>query len=218
MRLLVVEDDAQLGDLLLDDLSDEGYSVDWAQAGDEALSLLESFPFDLVVLDVMLPGLDGFSLIEELRHQKNNVPVLMLTAKDQVADRIHGLELGADDYLTKPFALGELRARVRALLRRSMNEGTNHIEQGRLRLDLASRLAWWQDAELELSGREYALLEYLALHPKAYYTREMLLDHVWPGDSDISPRTVDAYIRFLRSKLANDAIETVRNLGYRFKG
>lgn len=218
MRVLIVEDDVGIGELLHDDLSDEGYAVDLAESGEAALSLLASFPFDLVVLDVTLPGLDGFAVAREIRHQKNTIPILMLTARDRVEDRIKGLELGADDYLVKPFNLGELRARVRALLRRASGASDNTVEVGRLRLELSERRVYWEGAALAVSGREYALLAYLALHEKGYYSREMLLEHVWSGDSSVSPRTVDTYIRYLRVKLSDDAIETVRNLGYRFRG
>jgi DNA-binding response OmpR family regulator len=218
MRVLVVEDDVGIGELLRDALSREGYAVDWAQDGDEALSLAGSFPYDLLILDIMLPGADGFTIAKTLRRDKLTAPILMLTARDDVDDRVKGLELGADDYLVKPFHLKELRARVRALLRRSQGEASNHIEVGRLKLDLAKRRVWWQEIELELSGREYALLEFLALHANGFYTREALLEHVWSGETSVDPRTVDTYILYLRRKLSSEAIETVRNLGYTFRG
>jgi two-component system, OmpR family, response regulator len=218
MRILVVEDDTGIGELVVDELTREGYAVDWAQDGDEALSLTESFPYDLLVLDLMLPGKDGFTVAQTLRLHKQRVPILMLTARDGIDDRVKGLELGADDYLVKPFHLKELRARVRALLRRSQGEASNLVEVGRLNLDLEKKQVWWQKLELELSGREYALLEFLALHAGGFYSREALLEHVWPGEASIDPRTVDTYILYLRRKLATDAIETVRNLGYTFRG
>lgn len=218
MRVLVVEDDLGVGELVTDELKGEGYAVDWAQDGDEALSLLADFPYDLVVLDIMLPGRDGFEVTKTLRDARQQVPVLMLTARDGVDDRVRGLEGGADDYLVKPFHLTELRARVRALLRRAHGEGGNEVVVGRLRLELSQKRAWWQDNEINLSGREYTLLEFLTLHAGGYYPREALLEHVWPGDAGIDPRTVDTYIRYLRRKLGDDAVETVRNLGYRFRG
>ncbi len=218
MRILVVEDDLGIGELLSDELSREGYAVDWAQEGDAALSLSESFPYDLIVLDIMLPGIDGFNIANTLRSKKQAVPILMLTARDSIDDRVKGLELGADDYLVKPFHLKELRARVRALLRRSQGEASNSVEVGRLKLDLEKKQVWWQNTELELSGREYALLEFLALHANGFYTRKSLLEHVWSGEASIDPRTVDTYILYLRRKLSNNAIETVRNLGYTFRG
>lgn len=218
MRVLVVEDDLGVGELVTDELKGQGYAVDWAQDGDEALSLLADFPYDLVVMDIMLPGRDGFGVTKTLRDARQQVPVLMLTARDGVDDRVRGLEGGADDYLVKPFHLTELRARVRALLRRAHGEGGNEVVVGRLRLELSQKRAWWQEEEVALSGREYNLIEFLALHAGGYYPREALLEHVWPGDAGIDPRTVDTYIRYLRRKLGDDAVETVRNLGYRFRG
>lgn len=218
MRLLLVEDDPDVGALVSEALEAQGYALDWARDGQEALNMLESYPYDLVVLDVMLPRADGFSVVGRLRAMKNRVPVLMLTARDALEDRVRGLELGADDYLLKPFALAELRARVRALLRRSKGEAGNAVQVGRLRLSLETRQAWWEDSELKLTGREYALLEFLALHAGGYYPREALLEHVWPGDSSTDARTVDTYIRYLRRKLGDEAIETVRGLGYTFRG
>jgi two-component system, OmpR family, response regulator len=218
MRVLVVEDDLGIGELVTDELTSEGYALDWAQDGDEALSLAESFPYDLIVLDIMLPGRDGFSIAETLRMKKQAVPILMLTARDSIDDRVKGLELGADDYLVKPFHLKELRARVRALLRRSQGEASNAVEVGRLKLNLERKQVWWQEVELELSGREYGLLEFLALHAGGFYSRESLLEHVWSGEASIDSRTVDTYILYLRRKLSTDAIETVRNLGYTFRG
>ena len=218
MRILVVEDDRGIGELVCDDLSEQGYATDWARDGDEALSLLASFPYDLVVLDLTLPGHDGFEIVGDLRRRGNKVPVLMLTARDGVEDRVKGLELGADDYLVKPFHLTEVRARVRALLRRSQGEASNQITVGRLALDVAQKRAWFAGDEVHLSGREYTVLEFLALNAGAHFSRDALLEHVWPGDSSIDPRTVDTYIRYLRRKLGDDAILTVRNLGYRFRG
>jgi two-component system, OmpR family, response regulator len=218
MRVLVVEDDLGIGELVSGQLTKEGYAVDWAQDGDEALSLSKSFPYDLIVLDIMLPGADGFTIAKTLRANKQSVPILMLTARDGIDDRVKGLELGADDYLVKPFHIKELRARVRALLRRSQGEASNTVEVGRLKLDLEKKQVWWQDSELELSGREYTLLEFLALHANGFYTRERLLEHVWSGETSVDPRTVDTYILYLRRKLSSDAIETVRNLGYTFRG
>ncbi|MCA9836110.1 MAG: response regulator transcription factor [Trueperaceae bacterium] len=218
MRILVVEDDLAIAELVKEDLEAQGFAVDWAQDGDEAYSLSRSFPYDLLVLDIMLPGQNGFELTKKLRTEKAKVPVLMLTARDGIEDRVKGLELGADDYLVKPFHLTELRARVMALLRRSKGEADNSIQVGRLKLDISRRQVVWQGESISLSGREYALLEFFALHADGFYPREKLLEHVWPGEASIDPRTVDTYIRYLRRKLGDDAIETVRNIGYRFRG
>jgi two-component system OmpR family response regulator/two-component system response regulator QseB len=216
--MLVVEDDPEVAELVAEALADDGYAVDTAGDGEEAAGLLNSFPYDLVLLDVMLPGRNGFECIREWRAEGFLVPVLMLTARDTLDDRVNGLEGGADDYLVKPFHLKELRARVRALLRRAYGRGENRVTAGRLTLDLEGRRAWWQDQEIHLSGREYALLVFLALNQERHYPREVLLEHVWPGESMIDARTVDTYIRYLRRKLGDDSIETVRGLGYRFMG
>lgn len=218
MRILVVEDDPGIGELVRDELSDNGYAVDWVTDGAEALGLLGSFPYDLVVLDVMLPGHDGFTVTERLRRRGSEVPVLILTARDALDDRVRGLELGADDYLVKPFHLSEFRARVRALLRRAYHPGGNRIEVSRVVIDSGQRRAWFEGEELSLSGREYALLEFLALHPGAYFPREALVEHVWSGEASVDPRTVDTYIHYLRRKLGDDVVQTVRGLGYRFNG
>jgi len=218
MRILLVEDDTGIGELIKEELEAQSFAVDWAQHGDEGYELSQAFPYDLIVLDIMLPGQNGFEIIEKLRNEKNKVPVLMLTARDGVEDRVKGLELGSDDYLVKPFHLTEFRARVRALLRRSKGEADNTVNVGRLDLDISQRRAVWQGEEVALSGREYALLEFFALNSEGYYPRERLLEHVWSGESSIDPRTVDTYIRYLRRKLGDDAIETVRGLGYRFSG
>ncbi len=218
MRVLVAEDDLGIGDLVSEDLRDQGYAVDWAQDGDEAWSLLESFSYDLLVLDLMLPGRDGFDLAVTLRAQHNTLPILMLTARGNVTDRVRGLQAGADDYLVKPFHLDELRARILALLRRAGGGASNRLIVGRCTLELAHRRVWFSDLELHLSATEYALLTFLALHPEGYFSREELLEHVWDGDTSIDSRTVDTYILYLRRKLSDDVIETRRGLGYRFRG
>jgi two-component system OmpR family response regulator/two-component system response regulator QseB len=218
VRLLVVEDDPRISDLLSDTLTDEGYAVDTVPDGLQALGLLECFPYDLVVLDVMLPYRDGFEVVRALRSDGRSVPVLMLTARDGVDDRVRGLESGADDYLIKPFHLRELRARVRALLRRANGASDNRVEVGALTLDLEGKRAFWEGAEVSLSGLEFTLLEFLALHRERFYSREALLEHVWSGEKSVDARTVDTYIHYLRRKLSAQAIETMRGLGYRFRG
>lgn len=218
MRLLVVEDDPRVSALLTDTLVDEGYAVDSVTDGLQALGLLEGFPYDLVLLDVMLPHCDGFEVVTRLRSGDRDVPVLMLTARDGLDDRVRGLESGADDYLVKPFHLRELRARVRALLRRANGSSDNRIEVGSLVLDLEGKRVFWQGCEVNLSGLEFALLEFLVLHHDRFYSREALLEHVWSGERSVDARTVDTYIHYLRRKLDAQAIETVRGLGYRFKG
>ncbi len=218
MRLLIVEDDNDIAEMLADYLTSKGFAIDIAKDGAEADSILEMFPFDIVILDIMLPKMNGYELIKKLRQQDNDIPVLMLTARDSIEDKINGLELGADDYLVKPFHMTELHARLLALLRRSKGKAKNHIKVGRLELDLSKQNAIWKDKQLTLSAREYSLLEFFALNSGGFYTRDNLLEHVWAGEDSINPRTVDTYILYLRRKLGNDAIKTVRGLGYSFTG
>lgn len=218
MRTLIVEDDPEINALLAETLEGLGYAVDRCGRGDDALGLLDHFPYDLVLLDLMLPARDGLDVLRTVRSRGLTTPVLVLTARDGVRDRVDGLERGADDYLVKPFHLQELRARVRALVRRSTGAAQNLVSVGRLEMDLERRTVHWDGHGVRLAGREYALLEFLALHADGYYPRETLLEHAWPADASIDPRTVDTYIRYLRRKLDDSAIDTARGLGYRFKG
>ncbi len=218
MHILVVEDDFGMGELICEDLREQGYAVDWARDGDEALSLLSSFEYDLLVLDIMLPGSNGFEVTQTLRAKGNKIPILMLTAQGDVDSLVKGLEKGADDYLSKPFNFKELRARVLALLRRSQGEASNHVSVGRCEIDLSQKRAWFNGLEINLSNTEYTLLMFLVLNAEKYFTREELLEHVWSGESNVDSRTVDTYIHYLRRKLASDVIETRRRTGYRFRG
>jgi DNA-binding response OmpR family regulator len=222
MRLLLVEDDVKLTRALERGLAREGYAVDVAQTGDEGLERATSADFDAVILDVMLPGLDGFAVCEELRRRERFVPVLMLTARGEVADRIRGLDGGADDYLVKPFDFGELLARLRVLVRRGPNERAPMLAVGGIRLDADAHLVTRAGHQVELTGREFAVLELLARNAGAVVPRARLLEEVWDGDPDVSPNVVDVYVGYLRKKLERPGhprlIRTVRGVGFVLEG
>jgi len=219
MRVLVVEDEAKLAQLLARGMSEEGHLVDRARRGDEALAQARSARYDAIVLDVMLPGLDGLGVTRRLREEGIWTPVLMLTARDAVGDRIRGLDSGADDYLMKPFSFDELLARLRALGRRAPHERAATLEVGDLRLDPAAHRAWRGDVELVLSAREFALLEHFMRHPGSVLTRDQLLDGVWDMAFETRSNLVDVYVRYLREKVdrpfGRHSIQTVRGVGYR---
>jgi two-component system OmpR family response regulator len=218
MRLLVVEDDRKLVRALERGLGDEGYAVDVAYTGEQALALARSNEYDAIVLDLMLPGVDGFTVCEELRRMERWLPVLMLTARADVADRIRGLDAGADDYLVKPFDFGELLARLRALTRRGPSERPPVLEAGELRFDPATRVVTRAGREVELTAREFEVLEFLARHEGEVVTRRQLLEHVWDSEYEGSPNIVDVYVGYLRKKLEDPSghrlIRTVRGVGF----
>jgi two-component system, OmpR family, response regulator len=221
MRILVVEDEPKMRALLRRALAEEGYAVDVAADGGRALELATAAVFDVVVLDVMLPGLDGFEVCAHLRRRGVWAPVLMLTARDAVGDRVRGLDGGADDYLTKPFSLEELLARLRALIRRGPTERPAVLEAGDLRLDPATRTVTRGEVEIGVTGKEYALLEALIRRPGIVLTRQMLLQHCWDLATNPYSNVVDAHIKALRDKIdrpfGTHAIETVRGAGYRMR-
>jgi len=221
MRILVVEDEPKMRALLERALSEEGYAVDTAPDGQAALTLAAVASFDAIVLDVMLPVLDGFTVAQRLRRNRVWTPVLLLTARDAVADRVRGLDCGADDYLTKPFSLDELFARLRALLRRGPHERPVVLEAGDLRLDPATRQVWRGAVEIELTSKEHALLEALLRRPGTVFTRDMLLEHCWDLAGRSASNVVDVHIRALRDKIdrpfGTAGIETVRGAGYRLR-
>jgi two-component system OmpR family response regulator len=221
MRILVVEDEPKLARLLARGLAEEGHSADIAGTGEEALWMADSHAYDAIVLDVMLPGLDGFAVCRRLRERRNWTPVLMLTARDALDDRITGLDTGADDYLLKPFAFGELLARLRALVRRGPTERPTELEVGDLRLDPAARRVWRGDDEIDLSAREFALLEVFMRHAGEALTRVQLLDGAWDMAFEARSNIVDVYVRYLREKIdrpfGRETLETVRGIGYRLR-
>ena len=221
MRLLVVEDEVKMAGLLKRALDEEGYAVDVTGSGEEALWLGTENPYDAIVLDLLLPDVDGFAVCRGLRERGRWTPVLMLTARDAVRDRVAGLDAGADDYLTKPFSLAELLARLRALIRRGATERPSVLRVGDLSLDPAARSVARDGQAIELTAKEYALLEFFMRHPGEVLTRTRLIEHVWDfayeGDSNV----VDVYVRYLRNKVdrpfGRDSIETVRGSGYRLR-
>ena len=221
MRVLVVEDEKKLAGLLARGLREEGYAADIAGRGEEALWMANAVAYDAILLDVMLPGLDGFATCRRLREGGVWSPVLMLTARDAVDDRVTGLDAGADDYLSKPFSFEELLARIRSLTRRAPVERPAVIAVGDLRLDPGAHRAWRGDVELVLSAKEFALLELFMRRPGVVLTRGQLLDGAWDIAFESRSNVVDVYVRYLREKVDRpfgcDSIETVRGVGYRLR-
>jgi DNA-binding response OmpR family regulator len=219
MRLLLVEDNLRVHQSLKASLSEAGYAVDSAYDGDEGQWYAESGPYDAIILDVMLPRQDGFTLCSALRRQRINVPILMLTARDSVEDRVQGLDSGADDYLVKPFTLTELFARLRALMRRTAPLKTGTLHVGDLSIDPATHAIERAGLPIELTAKEYAVLEYFMRHPNQVITREMVIDHVWNYDFEGTSNVVDVYIRRLRRQIddpfEHKLFETVYGYGYR---
>jgi len=221
MRVLVVEDETKMAGLLKRGLEEEGYAVDVAGEGGEAVWLATENPYDAVVLDVMLPDLDGFEVCRRLREAGRWSPVLMLTARDGVVDRVSGLDAGADDYLTKPFAFAELLARIRALVRRGTPSRPPVLHAGDLTLDPATRHVARGDVAIDLTAKEFALLEYLMRHPGEVLSRTRLIEHLWDFAYEGGSNVVDVYVRYLREKIDRPfdraTIETVRGAGYRLR-
>lgn len=220
-HILVVDDDPRITDLLRRIFAYEGYSVAVAASGEEALKRTLERPADLIVLDLMLPGLDGLEVVRRLRLAEDQVPVLMLTARDAVSDRVKGLDAGADDYLVKPFAPEELVARVKAMLRRNQPERQEVLRYADLELDTGTRLARRGEREIELSPTEYELLALLLRRPRQVLTRDVIMDRVWGLDFEGSSNVLEVYIGYLRNKLESDGkprlIHTVRGIGYVLK-
>jgi heavy metal response regulator len=222
MRVLVVEDERKVASFIRQGLEEEGHAVEVAGDGASALDvILGGPPYDLIVLDVMLPRRDGFAVLKTLREHRMQTPVLMLTARDGVTDRVTGLDLGADDYLTKPFAFEELLARVRALLRRGANQRAPVLRVADLTLDPATREVLRGGRRITLTAREYALLEYFLRNAGRVLTRPMLAEHVWGYDFDSETNIIDVYVGYLRRKLDTEGepplLHTVRGVGYTLK-
>ncbi len=219
MRLLIVEDRVKLARLLEHGLRREGMAADVAGSGEDALWMAGSTEYDAIVLDVMLPGIDGYETCRRLRSEQVWAPILMLTARDAIADRIAGLDAGADDYLVKPFSFAEMLARLRALVRRAPVERPPVLEVAALRLDPATRRAWRDDRELLLSAKEFALLETFMRRPGEVLTRLTLLEHAWDGGYENRSNIVDVYVRRLREKIdrpsGSEMLQTIRGAGYR---
>jgi two-component system response regulator QseB len=214
MRLLLVEDDSMIGTAAQEGLRREGHTVDWVRAGGEAEAAVAGGDYDLVLLDLGLPGRDGLAILKSWRARAVGVPVVIVTARDAVADRIAGLDAGADDYLVKPFDLDELSARVRAVLRRRSGRSDAVIKVSGLEIDTAAKRVKWKGQDVALSAREYALLEALADRPGAYLTRAQLEERLYGWDEEIASNAVEVHIHALRRKLDPELIRNVRGLGY----
>jgi DNA-binding response OmpR family regulator len=221
MRILVAEDDIHLGPSLKKGLEGNHYAVDLALEGDEALSFGLTVPYDLIILDVLLPGLNGFDICRRLRNQGKKTPILFLTALDGIDDRVNGLDLGADDYLTKPFAFRELEARVRALLRREGSSKTMELRFMDITLDLGTHEVYRGERNIILTSKEYMLLELLMRNPRQVLSRMMIAEHLWNVDAEHLSNVIDVYIRYLRRKLCENGepnvIQTIRGFGYQLK-
>jgi two-component system OmpR family response regulator len=221
MRVLVVEDELKMASLLLRGLAEEGHAADVARTGDDAVWMAGAVDYDAILLDVMLPGADGFEVCRRLRERGVWSPVLMLTARDAVEDRVAGLDAGADDYLAKPFSFAELLARLRALARRGAVERPAILEIGDLRLDPAARKVWRGDEEVALSTKEFSLLEAFMRRPGEVLSRLHLLEHAWDYGYENRSNVIDVYVRYLREKIdrpfGRASLETVRGAGYRLR-
>ncbi|WOF21772.1 response regulator transcription factor [Microbacterium betulae] len=217
-RILIVEDEERIATFVDKGLRAAGYTTDRSERGDEALELVRTVDFDLVLLDVGLPGMDGFEVLRTMRGSGIAVPVIMLTAHSSLDDTIRGLDGGADDYVVKPFRFDELLARVRARMRERTSDEPNTLAFGGVSLDLRARRAAVDGVTVELSAREFALAESFLRHPDQVLSREQLLSRVWGYDFDPGSNVVDVYVRYLRAKLGAERIQTVRGMGYRLVG
>ncbi len=218
MRILIAEDEKSLNRIIAKQLKAAGYSVDCAFNGEEAYDLISMTDYDAAVFDVMMPKIDGFSLLRKIRNEENHLPVLFLTARDSIEDRVEGLDIGADDYLVKPFAFEELLARIRVLIRKNSVSNSNIITVADLTVDISSRKVARGGKDILLSAKEYELLQYLAVNNGIVLSREKIEDHIWNYDYEGGTNVVDVYIRYLRKKIDEGydkkLIHTVRGMGY----
>lgn len=215
MRLLIIEDEPDLLKILARSMREEGFAVDMADNGPDGLHKAKTCNYDTIILDWMLPGMSGIDLLEELRREKKT-PVLLLTARDTIRDRVTGLDRGADDYLVKPFNTSELLARIRALIRRTTQHATNQIELENLLIDLGTKRVWVNKEEIPMTAREFAILELLALNRGQLVSRTMIYEHIFDENDDSLSNIVDVHVSHIRKKLGQDRIETRRGLGYIF--
>lgn len=222
MRILIIEDEHKIAQSIKKGLEQESYAIDLAFDAESGLDLALSGDFDLIILDRLLPGMDGIEICKKVREAKVHTPILMLTAKGQTADRVEGLDAGADDYLIKPFAFEELLARIRALRRRPADTTPTVLQVDDLSLDTNSFMVKRGSTEIRLSSKEYALLEYLMRHPGTIVTKDQIINHVWSYEEDVLPNTVEVYIGYLRNKIDrpfkdNPLIKTIRGFGYKLE-
>lgn len=219
MKILLVEDDDKIRSFIIKGLKEQGFTVDACEDGDTGFSLASTNHYDVILLDIMLPGRDGLSILKNLREQQNNVPVIMLTARTNLNERLEGLNLGADDYLCKPFFIEELIARIHAVSRRASGDAVNILQFRNLTVNLISREVKVDQTLIDLTAREFNLLTLLLRSPERVYTRTQILEHIWGYDFDPQTNVVDVYIRRLRNKLSevssSPMIQTVRGVGYR---
>jgi DNA-binding response OmpR family regulator len=218
MRILVIEDDEHLAWSIKSGMEKKGYAVDFQNDGESGLEAATAYPYDLIILDIMLPGIDGFHVCKSIRKHGIKTPVLMLTARYKEDDRVQGLDSGADDYLTKPFSYPELDARIRALIRRSYNQPASEIDIGLLHIDTTRKSVSYNGSIVSLTANEYAILEYLSLNANSIVTRDMLEQHLWGVDKDAFSNVMEVLVSRIRKKLAPDnkeaVISTVKGLGY----
>lgn len=223
MRLLIIDDEENLAKSLKKVLQTEGYAADIALTGDEGYEMAFGEEYDLIILDLGLPGMDGLRITEELRKEKNSTPVIMLTARDTTQDKVKGLKYGADDYLVKPFEFEELLARIQALLRRPKNVINDKLIIGDLVLDSQAKIVKRENHEIVLTAKEFSLLEYLMRHKGQVLSKQQLIDHVWDADLDLFSNTVDVYIGYLRAKIdkpfpkKKSLIRTIKGMGYKIE-